>query len=93
MKKAIKSEVYSILQNHTWELVNLPIVNLGGSKWIFKRKMKPGGSIDKYNDILVIKGYKQWEGLDYFYTYSPMSRINFIPMILVIGALRNLEVH
>lgn len=55
--------------------------------------MKPDGSIDKYNDILVIKGYKQWEGLDYFYTYSPMSRINFIPMILVIGALRNLEVH
>ena len=40
-----------------------------------------------------IKGYKQTEGLDYFDTYPPMTRINFIRMVLAIAALRNLEVH
>ena len=70
-KEAIKSEVDSILQNHTWELVDLPPgCKLLGSKWIFKRKMKADGSIDKYKARLVIKGYRQWEGLDYFDTYS-----------------------
>ena len=55
--------------------------------------MKADGSIDKYKARLVIKGYKQREGLDYFDTYSPMTRINSIKMILAVAALRNLEVH
>ena len=93
-KEAIKSEVDSILQNHTWELVDLPPgCRPLGSKWIFKRKMKPDGSVDKYKARLVIKGYKQQEGLDYFDTYSPVTRINSIRMILAIAALKNLEIH
>ena len=36
------------------------------------------GSIDKYKAILIIKGYKQKEGLDYFDTYSPVTRISSI---------------
>ena len=41
----------------------------------------------------MIKGYKQTEGLDYFDTYYPITRINSIRMVLAIAALRNLEVH
>ena len=38
-KETIKSEVDSILQNHTWELVNLPPdCKPLGSKWIFKKE-------------------------------------------------------
>ena len=55
--------------------------------------MKADGSIDKYKARLVKKGYRQREGLDYFDTYSPVTRINSIRMILTIAALRNLEVH
>nr|GEW19637.1 reverse transcriptase domain-containing protein [Tanacetum cinerariifolium] len=47
-KEAIKSEIYSILQNHTWELVDLsPDCKPLGYKWIFKKKMKADGTIDK----------------------------------------------
>ena len=60
---------------------------------MFKRKRKVDGSIDKYKARLVIKGYKQTKGLDYFNTYSSMTRINSISMVLAIYALRNLEVH
>ena len=70
-----------------------PDCKLLSSKWVFKMKRKVDGLIDKYKARLVIKGYKQTEGLDYFDTYSPVMRINSIRMVLAIDVLRNLEVH
>ncbi|XP_071694471.1 uncharacterized protein [Rutidosis leptorrhynchoides] len=67
-KEAIKSEIDSILQNHTWELVDLP----PGCKPL---------------------GFRQREGLDYFDTYSPVTRITSIRLVLAIAVIRNLEVH
>ena len=63
------------------------------SKWVFKRKLKVDRSIDEYKVRLVIKGYKKIEGLDYFDTYSPVTRINFIRIVHEIVSLRNLEVY
>ena len=63
------------------------------SKWVFKRKRKVDGTIDKYKARLVIKGYKQTKSLDYFDRYSLVMRINSIRIVLAIAALRNLEVH
>nr|GEV48932.1 zinc finger, CCHC-type [Tanacetum cinerariifolium] len=61
-KEAIKSEIDYILQNHTWELVDLPPgCKPQGYKWIFKKKMKADGTIDKYKASLVIKGFRQRE--------------------------------
>ena len=93
-KEVIQSEIDSMLQNHTWELVDLPPgCKPLSSKWVFKRKRKVEGLIDKYNARLMIKGYRQTEGLNYFDTYSLMTRINSIRMVLEIDALRNLETH
>nr|GEU68127.1 calcineurin B-like protein 4 [Tanacetum cinerariifolium] len=64
-----------------------------GYKCIFKKKMKADGTIDKYKARLVIKGFKQGEGLDYFDTYWPVTRITSIRIVLAITALRNLEDH
>ncbi|GJT89753.1 retrovirus-related pol polyprotein from transposon TNT 1-94 [Tanacetum coccineum] len=62
-------------------------------KWIFKKKMKADGTVDKYKARVVIQGFRQREGLDYFDTYSPVTRITSIRMIIAIAALRNLEIH
>ena len=37
-----------------------------GCKWIFKRKLKSDGTIDKYEVHLVAKGYKQKHNVDFF---------------------------
>ena len=64
-----------------------------GYKWIFKGKLKADGSIDKYSARLVVKGYKQKGGVDYFDTYSLVTRITSIRMLLAIATLHNLEIH
>ncbi|TQE08632.1 hypothetical protein C1H46_005724 [Malus baccata] len=93
-KKAIQSEIESIMQNNTWELVNLPPGNKPiGHKWIFKRKLRPDGTIDKYKARLVAKGYRQKEGIDYFETYSPVARITSIRLLIAIASVYNLEIH
>ncbi|GJY86548.1 retrovirus-related pol polyprotein from transposon TNT 1-94 [Tanacetum coccineum] len=53
-REAVKSEIDSILQNHTWKLVDLPPdCKPLGYKWIFKKKMKADGTIDKYKARLL----------------------------------------
>ena len=54
--------------------------------------MKVDGSIDKYKAKLIIKCYKQIEGLNYSDVYSLMMRINSIRMLFEFTTLRNLEV-
>ena len=39
------------------------------------------------------KGYRQKEGLDYFNTYSPVTRITSIRMLIAIAVLHNLDIH
>ncbi|KAK4404269.1 hypothetical protein Sango_0795500 [Sesamum angolense] len=48
-KEAVKSEMDSIVSNGTWVLVDLPSgCTTIGCKWIFKKKLKPDRSIDKF---------------------------------------------
>jgi hypothetical protein len=53
-----------------------------GCKGVFKKKLWPNGTIEKYKDQLVAKGYTQKEGEDFFDTYSPVGRLTTIHVLL-----------
>jgi hypothetical protein len=93
-KEAIQDEMDSIMQNKVWKLADLPPgCKPLGCKWIFKRKMKVDGTIDKYKARLVIQGFRQKEGIDYFDTYAPVARISTIRLLLALAAIHNLVIH
>jgi hypothetical protein len=84
----------SILSNGTWELSELPFgCKPIGCKWVFKKKLRPDGTIDKYKAWLVAKGYTQKEGEDFFDTYSPIARMTTIRVLFSLAALYDLLVH
>jgi len=93
-KEAIKSEIDSLESNKTWELIDLPKgCRPIRSKWIFKKKLRADGTIDKYKARLVIRGFDQRKGIDYFDTYSPVTKIATIKALIAIAATYDLVVH
>ncbi|GJS43886.1 zinc finger, CCHC-type containing protein [Tanacetum coccineum] len=93
-KEAINDEIGSIMKNNTWVLSDLPPgCKPLGCKWIFKRKVKVAGTIDKFKARLVIQGCRQKEGIDYFDTYAPIARITTIRLLLALATIHNLVIH
>ena len=92
---AIASELASIKENGTWEIVAKlpPGRHPIGCKWIFERKFNPNGTIDKFKARLVAKGYAQTYGVDYEETYAPVAKYMSIHILLVIGTILDLEIH
>jgi Reverse transcriptase (RNA-dependent DNA polymerase) len=57
-----------------------------GVKWIYKTKVNADGSIQKHKARLVVKGYNQKSGIDYFETYAPVARLETIRTIIAVTA-------
>ena len=55
--------------------------------------MKPDGSIDKFKARLVAKGFKQKTDLDFFDTFSPVTKITSIRLLIAITAIFYLKIH
>ncbi|CAM8947441.1 unnamed protein product [Rhodiola kirilowii] len=59
----MEEEISALCRTHTWKLVPRPPgTNVIGSKWVFKTKHRPDGSIDKHKACLVARGFAQQAG-------------------------------
>ncbi|KAH9736084.1 hypothetical protein KPL71_017967 [Citrus sinensis] len=93
-REGVNDEINSIMSNQTWVLVDLPPGSKPiSSKWVFRRKYNSDGSLQTFKARLVAKGFKQRNGIDYFDTYAPVTRLTSIRVLFAIASLNNLYVH
>ncbi|GJS40536.1 retrotransposon protein, putative, ty1-copia subclass [Tanacetum coccineum] len=90
---AMNAEIQSMMDNKVWVLVDLPPgCKTVGSKWIFKKKTDMDGIVHVYKARLVAKGYTQLYGADYEETFSPVTDIRAIRILISIAAYYDYEI-
>ncbi|CAA9995003.1 unnamed protein product [Nesidiocoris tenuis] len=89
--KAMQSEMDSLRENGTWTLEELPPGRKPiPCKWVYKLKMNPDGSIDRFKARLVVKGFTQRKGIDYDQTFSPVAKAGTLRALLSVAAEKNM---
>jgi transposase InsO family protein len=90
--EACGEEYQSLMDNNVWTVVDLPPGKKAiGSKWVFKLKKLPDGSIDRFKARVVARGFTQKAGIDFTETFAPVVRFNTLRVLLAITAMEDLE--
>ncbi|CAI7798011.1 unnamed protein product [Closterium sp. NIES-54] len=88
-KKAMESELKSIEENDTWELVELPEGRKAiTSKWLFKIKSDADGNIERYKSRLMAKGYQQKEKVENKELFAPVVKPTTLRTLLAGAAIK-----
>ena len=95
MARAMNEEIQSLYKNNTWTLTELPKDKRPLTcKWIYKKKDGiPGVENARCKARLVVKGFKQKEGIDFNEVFSPVVRHTSIRVLLAFVALFDLELE
>nr|GEX73842.1 putative polyprotein [Tanacetum cinerariifolium] len=90
----IETVPYSLTLGYSyWGAVELPPNGKTvGSKWLFKKKTDMDGVVHTYKARLVAKGYTQTPGIDYEETFSPVTDIRAIRILIAIAAYYDYEI-
>ena len=78
------------MKNDVWDLVPKPEnKSVVYSEWIYKIKHVTNGSIEKYKEIFVSRGFSHKEGIDYEESFAPVARYTSIRTIMALASMMN----
>lgn len=90
----MNSELDSLIQNHTWEVNDLPSTKKPiVCKWVYKVKLKSDGSVEKCKARLVAKGYTQEYDIDYHEVFSHVANLVTVRVFLAIATVCSWPIH
>jgi hypothetical protein len=93
-KDAMLEEYRSIIKNNVWDIVPRPKEkSMVSSKWIYKIKHAVDGSVEKFKEIFVARGFTQKEGIDYEENFSPVARYTSIQTIISLAFVLGWKLH
>lgn len=91
---AMEKELLSLQKNEVFDLVKLPNDKKAiGCRWVFKRKIKEDGSVDRYKARLVTQGFAQQPGQDYDETFCPVVRYESIRYVIAMASQMGMMLH
>lgn len=94
MERSYSNEIDSLCQNKAWVLIDLPWgARPIDCKLIFKRKLNPDGSIDKYSARLVAEMFTQKENVDYFDIFAHITRIPSTGVLIALASVHKLVIN
>jgi len=91
---AMEDEMQSLRENNTFELVKLPKGKRAlKNRWVYRIKQDECTSQRRYKARLVVKGFKQREGVDFGEIFAPVVKMQSIRVVLGLAASLDLEVE
>ena len=84
--EAMHDELLQFQRNDVWTLVpRSEGEHIIGTKWIFRNKTDEEGNVIRNKARLVAQGYSQMEGIDYDETFTPITRMESIKILLALA--------
>ena len=94
LKTTMQEEFKSLEDNETWEMFPLPSKRkLVQCKWFYRSKVATYGSYINKNSMFFTKCFSQFQGVDYIETFTLVSKMDSIRLVLAIAASKQWEVH
>jgi hypothetical protein len=63
------------------------------SKWIYKIKHAADGSVEKFKERFVARGFTQKKGIDYEETFAHVARYTSIRTIIALALIHGWKLH
>ena len=74
----------------TWDLDSLlASKSLGCCRWVYTSKIGSDGRVDRLKARLIVKGYTQIFGFDYYDTFSLAAKMASVRLLLSMAAIRS----
>ena len=87
-------EYRSIIKNNVWDIVPRPKdKSVVSSKWIYKIKHAADGSVEKFKERFVARGFTWKEEIDYGEFFSPIARHTSIQTIIALASILGWKLH
>lgn len=85
----MRLELEPLEATNTWSVTPLPSHKHAiGCKWVFNIKYNSNCTVERYKARLVAEGYTQQIVIDYFDTFSPVSKMTTNRLVMVVATTK-----